>query len=116
MTSCRYPITTTILGDRWPPYEIRAEMLAEAIEVVRRLWTEESVTHRGKHYIVEDARVFDRPDKPVLPPGGSGSGRVRRLLEVEPARRSVELATQVRVAAFQAATRRVRPEQSHTSS
>jgi G6PDH family F420-dependent oxidoreductase len=54
-----------ILGDRWPPYEIRAEMLAEAIEVIRRLWTEESVTHRGKHYIVEDARVFDRPDKPI---------------------------------------------------
>jgi G6PDH family F420-dependent oxidoreductase len=54
-----------ILGDRWPPYEIRAEMLAEAIEVIRRLWSEESVTHRGKHYIVEDARVFDRPDKPI---------------------------------------------------
>ena len=54
-----------ILGDRWPPYEIRAEMLAEAIDVIRRLWNEESVTHRGKHYLVEDARVFDRPDNPI---------------------------------------------------
>jgi G6PDH family F420-dependent oxidoreductase len=54
-----------ILGHRWPPHEVRAEMLEEAIEVVRRLWTEESVTHRGKHYIVENARVFDRPERPI---------------------------------------------------
>lgn len=55
-----------ILGDRWPPAEVRMEMLEEAIEVIRRLWGEESVTHRGKHYTVEDARIFDKPA--TLPP------------------------------------------------
>ncbi|HSJ34246.1 MAG TPA: TIGR03557 family F420-dependent LLM class oxidoreductase [Acidimicrobiia bacterium] len=55
-----------ILGDRWPPAEVRMEMLEEAIEVIRRLWDEESVTHRGKHYTVEDARIFDKPA--TLPP------------------------------------------------
>jgi G6PDH family F420-dependent oxidoreductase len=55
-----------ILGDRWPPADIRLEMLEEAIEVVRELWSGESVTHRGHHYTVEDARVFDLPEE--LPP------------------------------------------------
>jgi G6PDH family F420-dependent oxidoreductase len=55
-----------VLGDRWPPADVRLEMLEEAIEVVRGLWGGESFTHRGKHYTVEDARIFDLPEK--LPP------------------------------------------------
>lgn len=55
-----------ILGDRWPPTEVRLSMLAEAIDLIRELWTGESVTHRGEHYTVEDARIFDLPDS--LPP------------------------------------------------
>jgi G6PDH family F420-dependent oxidoreductase len=53
-----------ILGDRWPPADTRLEMLAEAIDVIRMLWEGESVTHRGKHYTVEDARILDRPEEP----------------------------------------------------
>lgn len=53
-----------ILGDRWPPAEIRLEMLEEALEVIRALWTGESVTHRGRYFTVEDARVFDLPERP----------------------------------------------------
>jgi G6PDH family F420-dependent oxidoreductase len=55
-----------ILGDRWPPADVRLEMLEEAIEVVRGLWEGGSFTHRGKHYTVEDARIFDLPEQ--LPP------------------------------------------------
>lgn len=55
-----------ILADRWPPADVRLEMLEEAIEVVRGLWAGDSFTHRGKHYTVEDARIFDLPDP--LPP------------------------------------------------
>lgn len=55
-----------ILGHRWPPAPVRLEMLEEAIGVIRRLWSEESVTHRGRYYTVEDARIFDKPDR--LPP------------------------------------------------
>lgn len=54
-----------ILGDRWPPADVRLEMLEEAVEVIRALWTGESITHRGKHYTVEDARIFDLPDSPT---------------------------------------------------
>ena len=53
-------------GDPWPPADVRLEMLEEAIEIVRGLWRGESFTHRGCHYTVEDARIFDVPEE--LPP------------------------------------------------
>lgn len=52
-----------ITGMRWPPADIRLEMLEEAIEVIRELWGGESVTRRGTYYVVEDARIFDVPDE-----------------------------------------------------
>jgi G6PDH family F420-dependent oxidoreductase len=57
-----------ILGDRWPPADVRLDMLVEAIEVIRKLWTGDNVTHRGEHYTVENARIYTRPDGdiPVL--------------------------------------------------
>ncbi|MEU2063229.1 TIGR03557 family F420-dependent LLM class oxidoreductase [Streptomyces sp. NPDC013455] len=54
-----------ILGDRWPPAEVRLEMLEESIEVMRRLFTGEEVDHHGTHYTVENARLYTVPDEPV---------------------------------------------------
>ena len=54
-----------IVGERWPPHPVRLEMLEEALEVIRRLWTEESVNHYGAYYTVEDARILDRPKEPI---------------------------------------------------
>jgi G6PDH family F420-dependent oxidoreductase len=54
-----------ILGDHWPPADLRLEMLGESIEVMRALWTGEWVTHYGEHYVVEDARIYSCPDQPV---------------------------------------------------
>jgi G6PDH family F420-dependent oxidoreductase len=51
-----------VLGDRWPPPDVRLSMLVEAIELIRRLWTGDMVTHRGAHYTVENARIYTRPD------------------------------------------------------
>ncbi|MBV9485287.1 MAG: TIGR03557 family F420-dependent LLM class oxidoreductase [Frankiaceae bacterium] len=53
-----------ILGGLWPPAEIRLQRLEEAIEVMRKLWTGETITHRGEHYIVDAARIFSLPDEP----------------------------------------------------
>jgi G6PDH family F420-dependent oxidoreductase len=39
-------------------------MLEEAIEVIRELWTGELVSHEGKHYTVENARLYSFPDQP----------------------------------------------------
>ncbi|MGW4569399.1 LLM class F420-dependent oxidoreductase [Streptomyces sp. NPDC004561] len=54
-----------ILGDRWPPLHVRLEMLEEAVQVMRRLFTGEEVSHHGTHYTVENARLYTVPDEPV---------------------------------------------------
>ncbi|WNV88146.1 TIGR03557 family F420-dependent LLM class oxidoreductase [Umezawaea sp. Da 62-37] len=54
-----------ILGDGWPPAPIRLEMLEEAVEVIRALHTGEEVDHHGKHYTVENARLYTLPEQPV---------------------------------------------------
>ncbi len=40
------------------------EMLEEAVEVMRALWTGEVVNHDGKYYVVEHARIYSMPDEP----------------------------------------------------
>ncbi|NUR87852.1 MAG: TIGR03557 family F420-dependent LLM class oxidoreductase, partial [Nonomuraea sp.] len=53
-----------VVNAAWPPHAVRLEMLEEAVEVMRRLWTGELVTHRGEHYEVDTARLYTLPDKP----------------------------------------------------
>ena len=54
-----------VLGAKWPAADERLELLEEAIEVMRLLWQGDYQTHRGKHYTVEDLRIFDLPDEPI---------------------------------------------------
>ncbi len=51
-----------ITGERWPEYEVRAERLDESVEVIRALWSGENTSHHGRHYTVENARIYDVPD------------------------------------------------------
>jgi coenzyme F420-dependent glucose-6-phosphate dehydrogenase len=62
-----------ILGDRWPPPDLRLEMLEEAVDVMRELWKGELTTRRGKHYTVERARIYTLPggEIPVLVAAGA---------------------------------------------
>jgi G6PDH family F420-dependent oxidoreductase len=53
-----------ILGDRWPEADVRLEMLEEAIAVLRLLWEGGNQSHRGRHYTVENARIYTLPDTP----------------------------------------------------
>lgn len=57
-----------VLGQHWPPAEIRREMLIEAVELMRDLWSGAVVTRKGEHYSTENARIFTTPptDVPVL--------------------------------------------------
>jgi len=52
-----------ILGDRWPPTDVRLEMLEEAVEVLRRLLQGGIVNHHGRHYTVENARIYSLPEQ-----------------------------------------------------
>lgn len=54
-----------ILGDPWPPPSVRLDMLAEAIELMRRLWQGDVVNWDGEHYTVSGARLYTLPDEPI---------------------------------------------------
>jgi G6PDH family F420-dependent oxidoreductase len=53
-----------VLGDRWPRADERLEMLEEAVEIIRRLFRGEYETYRGKHYTVEQLKLYDAPKEP----------------------------------------------------
>jgi G6PDH family F420-dependent oxidoreductase len=53
-----------ITGMRWPSADERLEMLEEAVAVMRELWTGEFVNHFGKHFTVEQARLYTLPEEP----------------------------------------------------
>ncbi|NLT07593.1 MAG: TIGR03557 family F420-dependent LLM class oxidoreductase [Solirubrobacterales bacterium] len=57
-------LNEAILGDVWPEADVRLEMLEEAVELIRRLWTGEVVSHHGRHYTVEHARIYTLPEQP----------------------------------------------------
>lgn len=53
-----------VVATRWPAPRERLEMLGEAIEVIRELFSGELVSHRSRHYCVEDARLYTLPEDP----------------------------------------------------
>src|SRR3954447_24966846 len=56
---------TPVTGDAFPPVKERRRRLAEAIRLMRELWTSERVDFEGEYYRTEKATVYDRPDEPV---------------------------------------------------
>jgi F420-dependent hydroxymycolic acid dehydrogenase len=48
----------------WPKWPERSTRLVEATEVIRKLWTGEQISHRGKYYEV-DAKLYDPPARPL---------------------------------------------------
>jgi coenzyme F420-dependent glucose-6-phosphate dehydrogenase len=63
-----------IVGQGWPETEVRQERLLEAVQVIRLLWGGGNVSHRGRHFTLENARLYSRPDTPpplLLAVGGS---------------------------------------------
>jgi coenzyme F420-dependent glucose-6-phosphate dehydrogenase len=64
-----------ILGDPWPPAEVRLDMLEEAVAVMRALWSGEVLLHQGDYYVVENARIYDPPDGGSLPVYVAAAGR-----------------------------------------
>jgi coenzyme F420-dependent glucose-6-phosphate dehydrogenase len=53
-----------IVARGWPATETRQEMLEEAVEIIRLLWQGGLQSHRGRYYLVENARIYSLPDTP----------------------------------------------------
>jgi coenzyme F420-dependent glucose-6-phosphate dehydrogenase len=53
-----------ITGQYWPEAVTRLEMLGEAIEVIRKLFTGKVSKHRGTYFTLESARLYTMPQTP----------------------------------------------------
>jgi probable F420-dependent oxidoreductase len=63
------------------PMEHRAALFEEGVEILRKCWTGEPFSVRGKHYTLEDVQIRPRPFQPGGPPlwiGASVPAAVRR--------------------------------------
>jgi G6PDH family F420-dependent oxidoreductase len=62
-----------ITGEGWPPVDQRQDMLEEAVQIIRELFTGDLVTWEGNYFRVDSARLWDVPDGGV-PIGMAVSG------------------------------------------
>jgi G6PDH family F420-dependent oxidoreductase len=53
-----------IVAGGWPPANVRHEMLAEAVEIIRALFAGGYVNYAGDHYRVDSAKLWDVGDPP----------------------------------------------------
>src|SRR5689334_1619557 len=63
-----------VVGQRWPAVGVRHEMLSEAVDIIAGLFEGDgAVNYRGRHFDVEQAKLWDLPDERV-PIGVAVSG------------------------------------------
>jgi probable F420-dependent oxidoreductase len=63
------------------PYEHRGSRAVEQVQLMKRLWTEDNVTHHGKFFNVENLTLGPRPVQKPHPPiwtGGSAESALKR--------------------------------------
>jgi G6PDH family F420-dependent oxidoreductase len=68
-----------VLGRRWPEWDVRAAMLEEAVEVIRLLWAGAEVSHHGRYYTVENARLYTLPENQPHILVGAGGKRMAKV-------------------------------------
>jgi G6PDH family F420-dependent oxidoreductase len=81
-----------VVGQGWPPVNVRHEMLDEAVEVINALFDGGYVNHAGRHFRVDSAKLWDLPEQRVpvaVAVSGEQSiehyaGVVDHLIAVEP--------------------------------
>lgn len=68
-------------GWPYPSAAVRIAQLAEAIELIRRMWTDAPAEYRGQYYSISGARCEPRPHPmPPVMVGGSGEKHLLRVV------------------------------------
>ena len=62
-----------VTGGGWPPVNVRHQMLAEAVDIIRSLWAGGYVNYDGRHFQVDSAKLWDVPEQ-ALKMGIAASG------------------------------------------
>jgi F420-dependent oxidoreductase-like protein len=73
----------TAYGISFPPTKERMQRLEEAVQIIRKMWTEESATFSGKFYQIRNAYCNPKPIQKPHPPimiGGSGERRTLKIV------------------------------------
>ncbi len=52
---------TPVMGTPWPEPGERLRRLREAVQLMKRLWSEDYVTFEGTYYRTREAKIFDKP-------------------------------------------------------
>jgi F420-dependent oxidoreductase-like protein len=70
-------------GYSFPKIQVRMDMMEEALQIIKLLWTEPSPSFKGEHYTIENAfsapKPFQKPHPPILI-GGDGEKRTLRAV------------------------------------
>ncbi len=53
-----------IVGEYWPEAPTRLERLWESVEIITKLFTGKVTKHKGKHFLVESAKLYTLPPAP----------------------------------------------------
>ncbi len=69
-------------GFPFPSSKARIERLNEAVEIVKKMWTEEKASYNGKHYTIRDAVCEPKPAQKPHPPITVGGGGEKLTLKV----------------------------------
>ncbi|MET0547047.1 MAG: TIGR03557 family F420-dependent LLM class oxidoreductase [Caulobacterales bacterium] len=91
-----------VTGERWPSLPERHDMLREAIDIFRALWSGGVQNYEGVHFIVDHARLYDLPEQDIpIIVGVSGKQSIQvaidgadGIMATEPKRELVEKVAQ----------------------
>lgn len=68
-------------GYKFQGAKVRLDQLEETVQIIRKMWTEDSPTFHGKYYSIENAYCFPRPDPvPPILVGGFGPKRTLKIV------------------------------------
>jgi len=73
----------TAYGISFPPTKERMQRLEEAVQIIKKMWTEENATFNGKFYQVRNAYCNPKPIQKPHPPimiGGSGERSTLKIV------------------------------------
>ncbi|PXY27564.1 TIGR03557 family F420-dependent LLM class oxidoreductase [Prauserella muralis] len=80
-----------VIGEGWPPANVRHEMLGEALQIINDLFDGGYTNFAGEHFRVDSAKVWDLPEQRTpIGVAVSGEQSVRRFAPVSDAMIAVE--------------------------
>ena len=68
-----------VVGEGWPGIGERHERLSEAYDIIRGLLDGSMKNYRGTYFVLEDAQLYDRPDRAPAIVGAAGGPEAARL-------------------------------------